>query len=40
MRKFMRQMARSNMERRGINKPNKKQADSKSYFSKHWREYC
>lgn len=39
MRKYMRQMARYNMERAGLSKVNKKQADGRSYFSKHWREF-
>lgn len=40
MRKYMRQMARYNMERHGICKMNRKQEDGKSYFSRHWREFC
>lgn len=40
MRKYMRQMARAAMERAGLSKVNKKQADGKSYFSKHWQEFC
>lgn len=40
MRKYMRHMACATMERAGITKANKKQSDGKSYFSKHWREFC
>ena len=39
MRKLLRGVARSKMERAGITQINKKRASGKSYFAGHWREY-
>ena len=38
MRKLARLVAKTNMKKKGINKPFKK-VGGDSYFSKHWREY-
>lgn len=40
MRKYLRAVAHGTMEFQGVNKPNRRQMDGKSYFAKHWRKYC
>lgn len=40
MRKFLRAIAHGAMEAQGVQHPNRRQADGKSYFAKHWRRYC
>ncbi len=43
MRKLARLVAKTNMKKKGINKPCKKDIHTKhgvtSYFAEHWREY-
>lgn len=39
MRKLMRSVARHNMKRAGYQHMNRKGADGKSYFARHWRNY-
>lgn len=39
MRKWLRRKARAAMRKRGFAHINRKGADGKSFFAKHWREY-
>ena len=39
MRRFLRRLARANMERAGVKKINKKHADGSSFFSENWRKW-
>lgn len=40
MRRFLRAIAHGAMEAQGIQKPNRRHADGRSYFAKRWHEYC
>ena len=39
MRELLRALARTNMEKAGVRKMNKKGPDGRSYFSKNWRKW-